>query len=230
MNNFPEVGIIILAAVVYATLQLDSGCLLLLYHASLGKHIRKRTKALAGSYIAGSGLMALFGVALFYLAIAGIYGQTLSSWCLIAAAAVMFLLAVLMWCVYYRRGKSTELWLPKVVAKFITKRAEVTESNTEAFSLGMLSGFAEMPWTFVLMIVVANSLLCLPLGWQAVMAVVFAVIAILPLILMWIMIRRGKTVVDIQKWRVKNKTFIRIVSGISFAVLAMFIIAFKVMK
>ena len=56
------------------------------------------------------------------------------------------------------------------------------------------------------------------------------VIAILPLILTRIMIRRGKTVVDIQKWRVKNKTFLRVVSGVCFVVLAMFIIAFKVMK
>ena len=230
MNNFPEVGIIVLAAVAYATLQLGSGCLLLLYHASLGKHIRKRTKSLVSSYIAGSGLMALFGIGLAYLVIAGIYGQTLSVGCLSVVAGVMVALAVLMWFVYYRRGKTTELWLPKVVAKFITKRAELTESNTEAFSLGMLSGFAEMPWTAVLMVVVANSLLSLPLGWQVLMVVIFVMIAILPLVLMRIMIRRGKTVVDIQKWRVKNKMFLRIISGVTFAVLAMFIVAFKVMK
>ncbi|MBQ3409800.1 hypothetical protein IJG66_00365 [Candidatus Saccharibacteria bacterium] len=230
MNNFPEVGIIILAAIVHATLQLGSGCLLLLYHASLGKHIRKRTKSLVSSYIAGSGLMVLLGISLFYLAIAGIYGQTLSVGCLTVAAGAMVVLAILMWFVYYRRGKTTELWLPKVVAKFITKRAEVTESNTEAFSLGMLSGFAEVPFTFVLMAVAANSLLSLQLGWQVVLAVIYVVIAVLPLVLMRLMIRRGKTVVDVQKWRVKNKTFLRIISGATFAVLAMFIIAFKVMK
>ncbi|MBQ6394676.1 hypothetical protein IJH97_02940 [Candidatus Saccharibacteria bacterium] len=230
MNSFPEVGIIILAAVVHATLQLGSGCLLLLYHASLGKHIRKRTKSLVSSYIAGNGLMILLGIALGYLAIAGIYGQSLSIGCLIAATGIMILLAMLMWFVYYRRGKTTELWLPKVVAKYITKRAEVTESNTEAFALGMLSAFAEVPFTFVLMAVTANSLLSLQLGWQVALAVAYVVIAILPLILTRIMIRRGKTVVDIQKWRVKNKTFLRVVSGVCFVVLAMFIIAFKVMK
>ena len=229
MSNLPEIGIILLSAVVYATLQLGSGCLLMLYHASLGKHVRKKTKMLVSSYIAGNGTIALIGLGFLCFAIGSSFSGPLSIGWLSVTAGVMVVLAILMWFFYYRRGRTTELWLPKSVAKFITRRAEVTESDTEAFSLGLLAGFAEVPFTFVLMAVAANSILALPLEYQLLSVVGYTLIAILPLVLMRIMIRRGNTVVDIQKWRVKNKLFLRIISGVSFAVLAGFIVAFKVM-
>ena len=47
---------VFLAAVIHATLQLELGALLLLYHASLGKHVRKKTRNLVDSYIAGIGM------------------------------------------------------------------------------------------------------------------------------------------------------------------------------
>lgn len=47
------IGVIVLAALVHATLQMNLGSLLLLYHESLGKHIKKRTKFLVSNYIFG---------------------------------------------------------------------------------------------------------------------------------------------------------------------------------
>ena len=48
---------VLLAAAVHATLQLGLGAFLLLYHASLGKHIRQKTRNVVDSYIAGAGTM-----------------------------------------------------------------------------------------------------------------------------------------------------------------------------
>lgn len=152
----------------------------------------------------------------------------LSPLSLLIITVIIMLLAILMWFCYYRRGQTTELWLPKIVARYIDRRAKKTESNTEAFSLGLLACFAEMPFTLVLMIVSANAILCLPVIWQGVALVIYTVLSILPLIIMRYAIRHGNTVVDVQRWRNKNKNFIRAISGVLFLVLAIYIIAFKV--
>lgn len=54
---------VFLAAVVHATLQLQLGTLLLLYHSSLGKHVRKKTKYLVDSYISGIGTLVFLMLA-----------------------------------------------------------------------------------------------------------------------------------------------------------------------
>ena len=130
---------------------------------------------------------------------------------------------------YYRMGKSTELWLPKSIAGFINKRAKLTESNTEAFSLGMLACFAEFPFTLILILVTANSILALPQALQILAIAIYTLLSVLPLAIMRIVVRKGQTVVDVQRWRIKNKNFIRVISGIGFMVLAGFLLVFKVL-
>ena len=228
MIDFVALGIVLLSGVVHATLQLGLGCLLLLYHASLGRHIRAKTRNLVGSFISGVGLMVFLTLAAACFLIAVIANDGLSTVSLVALISIMLVLAIIMWFFYYRRGRSTELWLPKIVARYIDGRAKVTESNTEAFSLGLLACFAEMPFTLVLIIVSANSILVLPQLWQGIAIVSYTVLAILPLIVLRYAIRSGQTVVDVQKWRVKNKTFLRTISGVGFVVLGLFILAFKV--
>lgn len=229
MTDIVDLGIVILSGVAHATLQLGLGCLLLLYHSSLGRHVRKKTKNLIGSFVSGVGLMNFLILASACFIIAVIANGCLSPLSLIIIITIIVLLAIIMWFFYYRRGRTTELWLPKIVAKYIDRRAKVTDSNTEAFSLGLLACFAEMPFTLVLMIVSANAILCLPQAWQGIAIVVYTVISILPLIIMRYAIRHGKTVVDVQRWRNKNKNFIRVISGILFLVLGVYILAFKVM-
>ena len=224
------VVIVSLAAIVHASLQLSLGALLLLYHASLGKHIKVKTKALVGSFISGIGMFILLALAAATFVIgAWTDGQGLPLFCLVILIGILVALAIIIWFFYYRRGRSTELWLPKVVARYINQRAEVTESNTEAFALGLLASFGELPFTLVLTVVAANSILDLPQIYQPLLAVLYALVAILPMMVMRLAIRRGKTVVDVQKWRVKNKNFLKVISGALFLVLGLFLLAFKVM-
>ena len=53
---------VFLAALIHASMQLGLGALLLLYHASLGKHIKKKTRNLVDSYIAGIGTLVFLGL------------------------------------------------------------------------------------------------------------------------------------------------------------------------
>lgn len=221
---------VFLAAVVHATLQLQLGALLLLYHASLGKHVRKKTRRLVGSYISGIGTLVFAVLATIAFVFDRYFGGALYAEEIVIVVGMLLALAIASWFFYYRRGHSTELWLPRTVARFIDRRAKATNSNTEAFSLGMLTSFAEMPFTLILMVVAANSILDLPLLQQLIALAAYTLITLLPLIILRLAIRHGQTVVEIQRWRVKHKTFFRILTGIGFMVLGFFLFSFEVLS
>lgn len=220
---------VFLAAVIHATLQLELGALLLLYHASLGKHIRKKTRNLVDSYIAGVGMLVFLAVAATAFILSRVFGSELYAEEILIVVGMLVALAIAAWAFYYRRGKITELWLPRTVARFIDKRAKETNSNTEAFSLGVLTSLAEMPWTMVLFVVAANSIIVLPSMYQVLAVALYTIIAIIPPVVLRIAIRKGQTVVDIQRWRVKHKSFMRVITGVGFLVLGFFIFAFEVL-
>ena len=224
-----QFGIIALAAIVHASLQLEVGALMLLYHASLGKHIKKKTRNLVSNYILGSALLVVLFLSTIIFLIATFTNGSLSTKSLAILAAVLLMLAISIWLFYYRSRQTTELWLPKSISRYINRRAKLTESNIEAFSLGMLTTFAEMPFSIVLMIVAGNSVVLLPFEWQFLSVLGYAFVAILPLFILRVSIRRGNTVVDVQKWRLKNKNIFKVLSGTLFLTLAIFIIAFKVL-
>lgn len=229
MSGLIGLGLIVLASLVHATMQLGTGTLLLLYHASRNKHIKSKTRNLVGSFISGIGIIVFLGVSAACFILIRIFTDDLSKVLFIIAVGILVALAIIIWFFYYRKGEGTELWLPKSVAKFIDGRAKITESNTEAFTLGILTFFAELPFTFILIFLGAAGVLTLPWLYQLLGVVLYTIIAILPLVIMRIAIRSGKTVVDIQRWRVKNKNFLKIIAGVGLIVLALFIIAFKIM-
>ncbi len=220
---------VFLAAAIHATLQLNLGALLLLYHASLGKHVKKKTRNLVDSYISGIGMLVFLILATFAFVLDRYFEKPLYPEELVIVAGMLVALAIAIWMFYYRRGRSTELWLPRSVARFIDQRAKTTSNNTEAFSLGVLTSLAEMPFTLVLFVVAANSLLELPPLYQILAVAGYTIITILPLVFFRLAIRRGQTVVDIQRWRVKHKNFFRIITGVGFITLACFLFTFEVL-
>ena len=221
---------VFLAAVVHASLQLQLGTLLLLYHASLGKHVRKKTKRLVSSYIAGVGSLVFLPLATMIFLLDRYFGKALYAEELVIVIGMLVALAIAAWAFYYRRGKSTELWLPRNVARFIDRRAKETNSNTEAFALGLLTSIAEMPFTIILFVVAANSALDLPPLYQILAVALYTVIAIIPPVVLRLAIRKGQTVVDIQRWRIKNKTFFRVLTGVGFLALGFFLFSFEVLS
>ena len=230
MSSIVSLGIVILSGLVVASLQLPLGTLLLLYHASLGKNIREKTKHLVSNFISGATLMnfLLLAATCFLvssLTISGVFSQT----ALTVLFGILIALGLVAWFFYYKLGKSTELWLPRGIAKFIDDRAKKTNSLHEAFSLGIWISLSEIMFTLPLIIVSADSILRLPSLFQALSLVIFTILSVLPLITLRLVLRSGKNVADVQRWRVKNKTFFRIFSGCGFIVLAVFLLAFVIL-
>ncbi len=228
MNDLASFGVVVLAGAVHASLQLSLASLLLLYHESAGRHIRRKTRSLVGSFVSGIGIIILLLMGAGCFVITNIAGGALRMPVLIVCVSVLVTSALVVWFLYYRRGQGTRLWVPRMVSRFIDQRARVTENNTEAFSLGVLTTFAELPFAVVLLLLTANSVLELPAYYQLIAVATYTVIAVLPLVVVNLAIRTGQSVVDVQRWRVRNKVFLKIVSGSGFLVLGLFVVAFKI--
>lgn len=225
-----DIGIILLAAIVHASLQLGLGSLILLYHESAGKYVTSKTKALVSSFLSGSGTIIFLALGATAFVIGSFFGGSLEVEILALVISLLVVLAISVWFVYYRRGTSTELWLPKSVASYINTRARATSNNTEAFSLGMLTVFGEAPFVIVLVTVAGNSVADFDILWQPMVVALYTLIAVLPLWVVRFSIRRGKTAHDLQRWRNANKTFIMIMSGLGFVILGAFLLCFRILR
>ena len=228
MSIFLSFGIIFLAAFIHASLQLDLGGLLLLYHSSLKKHVKKTTRTLVSNFILGDALMILLGLLSSAFVILAFFGGELGVVSLSIVIGILFSLALVVWFAYYRTGRSTELWLPRSVSRFINSRAEKTSSRVEAFSLGMLTCLAEFPFSAMLVFISADALLKLSPKCQILAILLYLLISLLPLLFCRFFIKKGSTIAEIQRWRVKNKNFLRVLTGVGFFVLAVFLTAFKI--
>ena len=224
-------GVVILSGLVAASLQLPLGTLLLLYHASIGKNVRKKTKKLASSFISGATLMnfLLLGTSIFLVSVLIPTGQLPDIGYIILFGLLIFL-GLIAWFFYYKRKGSTELWLPRHLAKFIDARAKTTDNLSEAFSLGLLVPLSEILFTLPLLVLSADAILHLDTIYQALGLVTFTIFSALPLLILRIFIRRGRNVAEVQRWRLKNKSFFRFFTGAGFLVLAAFIFAFVILK
>lgn len=231
MEAYVSFSIIILCGLVAASLQLPLGTLMLLYHASLGKNIRVKTKKLASSFISGVTLMnfLLFGTAIFLISALSFNG-VLSDLSYIIIFSILIILGFIAWAFYYKRKGSTELWLPRQLARYIDSRAKVTNDLSEAFSLGLLIPLSEILFSFPLFILAADAVLHLDTIYQTLGLVVFTIFGSLPLLVLRIFVRKGKNIAEVQRWRLKNKSFFRFFTGAGFIILAIFTFAFVILK
>lgn len=229
MTEIVDILVILLTAITVASLQLGAGTLLLLYHESLGRKIPKRTKRITWGYIFGVFLFSVLILAATALVILVCKGRPLGENGLIVLASLAILMAVMVLFFYYRKGKNTMLWVPDWVTKYLRKRAEKADTGAEGIALGMMTAFGELLFSIVLIIIAANSLLSLPRALIIIALVGYAVIEVVPLIIIKMVIKSGKNLAAIQRWRVENKTFFKIFTGICYLVVAAFLIAFKIL-
>ena len=229
-NGLLDLFIVILAGVVHAMLQLGISALLLLYHASLGKDIKKKTRELTLNFILGFSLFTGLAVSSICFFILVIFGGAMPVVGMIILAIALIVMASFVWLVYYRRKSSgTELWIPRSFARFVSARAQKTTDNVESFSLGMLIACAEVPFAAMLMITAGNSIVNMPQSLQIISVLVYVILAAAPMWICQLSVRYGDTIVDVQKWRVRNKEFFKVMGGVGFITLAIFILAFEVL-
>lgn len=230
MKELTDVLIIAFAALTNAGLQLSAGTLLMLYNESLGKKIKKTTRAVTRGFILGAFLFSMLLVSAAVLTILLVNNHPFGENGLSMASGALLAMSIVAIFLYYRRGKNTMLWIPDFVAKYFRKRAGKADTGAEGIALGMTAVLAELPFSLMLIIIAANSLLNLPQAFIILAIAGYSLVTVMPLMIMKVLIRNGKTLADIQRWRVRNKTFLKIFTGLCYAALAAFVIAFKLLK
>jgi hypothetical protein len=229
MSDYLNIAIIALVGLVQASLQLNLGGLILLYHASMGKHRRRKTRYLAKSYIWGAMAINFLAVCASCFVIDRIFSGVMDTKWLLITIGALAACGTIMWILYYKRGAGTEIWLPRSFTRYIRKKSRETNDDIGAFSLGMLSAFGEMPLSLVLYVVAGNAILLTSAKYQLWMALFYALLTALPMVVLNMRIKSGSNVVAAQKWRIKNKRFTRVISGVGFFVLGWFIFTYWVM-
>lgn len=227
MDVLTSLAIVLLTAMAHASLQLTSGSLILLYHSALGKYPRKKARALGGVFMGGVSLMIFLSLSTVSFLILTLKTGKLNTLELSFLVGMLAMIGILIMLFYYRKGKSTALWLPKNITRFINLRARKLNHKLEAFSLGFLAYFAELPIGIILLVIAANNILSLPNLIQILAIFSYVGIVSLPLLIVRWIFKKDHNMVEVQKWRVKNKSFIKAISGMSFLTLALFISAFK---
>ena len=227
MSDLLNIATIVLAGIIQASLQLSLGGLVLLYYSSMGHHKRRKTRYLAKSYIWGASAISFVIVCAGAFVLQNTLGGPIPHGWMMVAVGALIACALVMLLGYFRDGNGTELWLPKSVSRYITRRAKTANDNVEAFSLGMLSAFAELPITIVTYFIVANCLVGVRMPLAA--ALLYIVIVATPMIALKVGIKTGRNAIAVQQWRNRNKGFVKLFASSGFAIMALFIVAFWVL-
>ena len=237
MSVLSSVGIVILAMLIMTSLQLVPGVFALFYHYAVGRYSPKKVSSLSLFFILGTEtLSTILFISTLYISYT-LFLDNLSprnnilTWiftgCIIALAIISF-------CFYYRRphaSHNTQLFLPRDFAECLDLRARSVKSPSDAFVLGALSSVYELIFTLPLYLITATEIMYMHNSYTAdhLFTILYILTPALPLFCLYYSFRSGRHLADIQKSRVKSKTFHRFLISICYLTIAVLIIYFRIL-
>lgn len=124
---------------------------------------------------------------------------------------------------YYRRGKGTQIWLPRPFADYLLERSRKTKRSLEAAALGAITVVGELPMIIAPLLLVALSITSQSTETWLVWSLFYAAAAALPLIFITLYLTSGHSIARVQKWRENNKRFLQWTSGVALVLLTIYL-------
>lgn len=223
MSIFIPIIILILVALILCLLQLSPGVFALFYHYALGKHSRKKADDLSLDFILGTETTsAIIWFSLYVIFFVIFYhNPTLSCkilpWIL---AGIIFVDAIVIFLLYYRKGTSTTLFLFRHAAKTFLHDAKTAKSRKDAFFLGFISKMPELIFTLPIYVLIVYILAYSTFIPTAITIIFFILISTVQLFIIRTAYRTDHNLADIQRFRTKAKPLIRILLSVSFLLLS----------
>ena len=227
MGIFTSVIILILVLVIIAFMQLTPGTFALFYHYTLGKYSAKKTDDLSLSFILGAEAFSATMILITYFVIFTIlvsqplFIQNIFSWIM---AGIFLGEAFAVFFCYFRKGKSTALFISRRIAHGTKSCISHVKSHRDAFILGATSSVAELIFTIPLYIIFTTELMKFSTNVRVIVATLFILATILPLFLIRGFYRAGNNLAEIQRLRVHLNPLVRIVISLGFIFLSLAII------
>lgn len=235
MNVFASIGIVLLAMLIMASLQLVPGVFALFFHYALGKHSLKKASSLGLFFILGAEIISAFlFISAFYISYALFLNDlnprnNVLTWIFIG---IFIALSIACFFFYFKHPhtKNTELFISRKLAKTLDSRAKSIKTPSDAFTLGALSNVCELPITLPLYIITATEIMYMHTEYLAdnLMTILYILVSTVPLIHIYCRFRIGQNLATIQRSRVKDKIFTRFVISFSFITIAILIICFRI--
>lgn len=224
MDITNSLATVALAGLIHASFQLSVSVLTLLSGHSIGKKdSASKLFRLTTSFVLGAGLITVLLLSSISLITAGVFHYNIPDFIWSGWGGLAIGVAISIWLFYYKKGKGTELWIPRPFADYLSNRSKATKLSAEAFGLGMTSVIAEILFIIAPLFVSSLVLTKLPALWQLVGITVYVIISMISLVIVWVLIGSGYSLAKIQKWREENKHFLQITAGSGLIVLTFYV-------
>lgn len=236
MSVLTSVGILVLAVFACAFLQLAPSIFAIFYHYASARNSREKVFDLSSWFMVGAEIMCgtvlflLYFSTFFFLDDNPGFNLTLPSYIM---AGILFALGIFMLCFYYRRRGSTELFVPRKIAKSIALRAKNAKKPSDIIALGMTASLMEFIFTLPVYLVVVVTLINLKCDaiWQPLLLITFIIFNMLPLMLVRSQFHFSRlNLAEIMRSKLKNKNFFRFALTISYMLLAAIIVIAEITK
>lgn len=222
MDIFINLAIVVLCGLTCGCYQTNISLLMLLSSRSIGQKSHSKQLQLVGGLLLGSLTMLVLEAAFVVLILNHLLKFPIIQnhiweiifWGLIATGVIFGLF-------YFKGNKSgTSLWFSKSFKHFLLERSRITDSIVESYSLGLTGIISEILFYAIPLLLNGIVILESPFNIQLYLLAIFAIIAIAPLIMVWLAIELGCSLTKVQKWREDNKTFIRFINSFVLLLLA----------
>ena len=229
MSVFTSLGILVTAMLIMALLQLTPGIFLLFRHYASGKYSARKASDLALFFILGveTAVVILFLSLYFIISTINTVLTNLDNeifyWFMCSIFTILCF--AFLFC-YFRKSIGTKLFISRSFAKKLDHRAKTVKSRSDAFMLGTTSVIPEIIFTipiYIICIIIISSITAEPIIRSA-LIILFAISAIVPLIIYNIAFNSDHHLASLAKYRFKNKIFIRFFVSFLYLLLPIFII------
>lgn len=229
MSVFTSLGILILAMLILLSLKLIPGIFMLFTHFNLGKFSRKKAEDLSIFFIFGVetmfALIFIFINSVFYLLSSTeiIFENAIFNFIF---AGIMLALCLATFLFYFKKGSGTKLFISRKTAHNFIQKAKTAKNRSDAFLLGFIAGIPELLFTLPLFTVsyIEISKLSFPYLSFSALILVFILISVIPLFIIYVLESTNHNLAELEKSRIKNKTFFRVFISTLYLLLAILII------
>lgn len=233
MSILIPILVLITSMLIQAFLQLSPGVFSLFYHYSLGKKSKQKTDDLSLSFILGvETCLAIVFLSIFIIISFAPFSEEFISdifpWIMVGIFLAESVATLLF---YYRRGKYTELFLPRKLAGGLLTHAQNVRTRSDAFMLGAISSIPELIFTAPLLVYcisVSSYRECAVA--PAIIIILYVLSATIPLFVVRTFYKSGFNLAEIERLRVKTKSFFRLSIVVGFLILAIIAINNGIIK
>lgn len=219
---------------IMASLQLQPGIFALFYHYASGKYSKARTSDITLFFILGAETAAacLFLCSYYIANLLFLYQfrpeTSFFAWIIVG---VLIALAIMSLFCYFRPGPGTQLFISRRCAKNLDLHAKNAKSRSDAFVLGAFSGVCELPFTLPLYIITSIEIIEMTVEFfpSHLLTLLYIIIPAIPLFIIRWRFKAGHNLADIQKTRVKDKIFTRIILSFSYLAITILFIYFRIL-